>query len=261
MRIEPAPLPMGAANVSTVPFEVCQRLLREVLAHRGCLEVSGLGGTGKTHAVDYFFAHSDRDVVKIHLENRVKGYTFLRRVVALLGGDAKGDGPALMAELRELCKGRRVYIYVDEADLLNMDSLRQIRYLRDQRDLHIAWVLVGSDFRKAYRLVPELWSRVTRRVSFDPMIGAGLLVTLAAFHPFLADADPALLLRIDAEHCQGNWRVWSVTLNTLLDYAKRMGLTTLTEDLAAAALGVSVDHHRATPGLAAIRAQRPRKAA
>ena len=252
-RVERAPLPAGASLVETVPYRLTQRLLREVLGHRGCLEVSGPGGCGKTFAVDAHFERAEVDVVKVHLYAAVHGYGFVRRLIAELGGDPVGDAEGLMAALREAVGTRRVYVYVDEADNLNTDSLRVIRYLRDQRDLWIAFVLVGSSFQKAYRRVPELDTRVTRRVNFAPLAGRALADTLAAYHPFLATAEPDLIRRIDAEHCKGNWRSWSTMLETLLEYAARVGETALTPQLAAAALGVTVDVARAARGTRARR--------
>ena len=250
MSIERSPLPEGATLVETIPYQLTRRLLREILPRRGALEVTGRGGTGKTFTVDDYFARNPAlDLVKIHLEAKVRGNGFLRRLVEELGGkpDPSWDGQRLMKELRALVGPRRLYVYVDEADLLNRDSLRQIRYLRDQRDLHIAWVLVGTTFANAYRLVPELWSRVTRRVTFDSLAGDALTGALAAYHPFLAAADPAILARIDEEHCQGNWRVWSEVLPDLLDYAARLETDGLTTAVAAAVLGVTVDRNRAKP--------------
>ena len=247
MKIERAPLPDGANLVPTVPFTMAQRMLVEIMDERGCLEVTGEGGLGKTFCADSFFAEHDSDVVKIHLEGKVHGYGFLRRLVIGLGGVAgpEDSGQTLMTALRAAVGSRRVYVYVDEANLLNVESLRQIRYLRDQRDIHIAFVLVGTDFRQAYRGVPELWSRVTRRIAFDRLEGATLLAALAAYHPFLATADKDLLLRIDSEHCRGNWRVWSSVLPVLIDRANRIGSPVLTVEVASAVLGVMVDRRRA----------------
>lgn len=257
MDVERAPLRAGACLVATVPYQLTHRLLGEVMEHRGCLIVQGEGGTGKTFAVDDYFVRHKCDVVKIHLENKANGYGFLRRLVEKLGGTPWGDGEQLMEELRDAVRGRHVFVYIDEADLLNRDSLRQIRYLRDQRDLHIAFVLVGSNFREAYAKVPELWSRVTRRVPFGPLSTETLAVTLAAFHPLLASADADLLLRIDREHCHGLWRVWATVLDALVDYAERMKIETLTPAVAQAVLGVSIDPAR----LAKPRGSRPRPTA
>lgn len=261
---EPEPLPTGASIVHTPWYDLTHRLLREVMQHRGCLQVQGPGGVGKTRTVDDFFTGGDHDVVKLHLESRPKGYAFLRRLVVALGGSEHGDAEALMGQLRAVVGTRRVYVYIDEADLLSRDSLRQIRYLRDQRDLHIAFVLVGSDFREAFKLVPELWSRITRRVTFEPLSADTLVRTLAAYHPFLAGADADLLKAIDEQHCRGIFRVWSVTLAALLDYADRMAATALTEAVAKAVLGVVVDRARAKrPRAKAIKGTKghPRKAA
>jgi DNA transposition AAA+ family ATPase len=271
--IERAPLPDGASVVETVPYRLTQRVLAEIEDRRGCAEITGLGGTGKTFAVDDFFTrHAEIEVTKIHLEDRVKGHGFLRRLIAELmverdprldDADASDlvdpalNGRQLMRRLRSVVGARHVYVYVDEADLLNRDSLRQIRYLRDQRDIHIAWVLVGTNFAEAYRLVPELWSRVNRRVCFDPLPSDALTTTLAAYHPFFAAADPHLLAAIDAEHCRGNWRVWSEVFLDLVDYAARMHAAGLTAEVAAAVLGVTVDRHRSRPPRGSA-ARRPR---
>ena len=258
MKLAPTPLPEGAAIVQTLPFIATHRLLPDLLDRRSAVEISGEPGTGKTCAVDEYFARVDVDLEKIHLAGRTTGYGFLRRLVRGLGGKPEpgDDAEELMVKLREVTKGRRIYVYVDEADLLNVQSLRQIRFIRDQRDIHIAWVLVGSNFERAYKVCPELRSRIPFRVCFDLPEGEEWLSQLAGYHPFLASADPALLLKIDREHCHGNWRVWSETLITLLDYAERQGMTTLTARLASQVLGVSAARRRTPKGSSA---QRPRR--
>lgn len=253
MKLAQTPVPDGATVVRTLPFVATHQLLADLLDRRGGLEISGEPGSGKTFAVDAYFASVDVDLVKIHLASRPTGYGFLRKLVLELGGDPArdDDGDDLMAHLRAVTNGRRLYAYVDEADLLNVQSLRQIRYIRDQRDIYLAWVLVGSDFQRAYKVCPELRSRLAWRVCFDPAEGDELLAQLAGYHPFLAGADPALLLRIDREHCRGNWRLWSETLITLLDYAERQELATLTETLASQVLGISAGRPRKPKGSAA----------
>jgi len=248
VKLDPTPIPDGAAIVRTLPFTVTHKLISDLLPRRGAVEVSGGPGCGKTKAVDEFFASNDVVFVKIHLVSRLTGYGFLRKLISELGGDPRGDGDELIAELRRLVDGRCLYVYIDEADLLNVHSLRQIRYLLDQRDIHIAWVLVGSNFERAYKVCPELRSRVSFRVCFDPLAEAELVAHLAQFHPFLASGESDLLLRIDRQHCHGNWRVWSETLITLLDYAERQGITTLTQALAGQVLGVSAARPRKRRG-------------
>ncbi len=247
--VVPAPLPAGAEFVETPATALAHRFLEEAARHAGMLEIAGEGGTGKTQAVDRWFAARRPEVVKIHLENRAKGYEFLRRLVTGLGGRADGDGVALMAQLEAVVGDRMVYVFVDEADLLNRDSLRQVRYLRDQAvravdPLRLVFVLVGNNFRPAYALVPELYSRVTHRVSFDPLEGAPLVTALRAYHPLLAGADELLLLQIDREFCHGVWRLWANTLVKLIDYCARLRVSTRTAEAAAAALGASIGSTR-----------------
>jgi DNA transposition AAA+ family ATPase len=263
MKLKRAPLPPGATLVKTPPYLLTQRAIRELGRERGALTVSGSPGTGKTFTVDDYFAAHDSDVIKIHIPGTDRGYAFLRRVVRRLGGVDSGDVDDLLAELTETVGDRRLLIYVDEAHRLNIDSLRQICFIRDQVDLDVSFILVGSDFRRAYRIVPELWSRVTHRTSFDPLEGDALVAALAAFHPFLRDADPSLLRRIDEQHCRGNWRVWTLTLEKLQSRARALK-SGLTEQVAAAALGTSVDVQRAPArptGTPARQGQRRKKAA
>lgn len=244
MNIDRAPLPPGAALVETPPFLLTHRAIRELKRERGALTVSGTPGAGKTFAVDDHFASNEYDVIKIHIPGTDRGYAFLRRVVRTLGRDDTGDVDVLLERLVEAVGTRKLFVYIDEAHRLNIDSLRQICFILDLRELCVSFILVGSDFRKAYRTVPELWSRVTHRTSFDPLTGQALLAALAAFHPYLRDADPTLLLRIDDQHCRGNWRVWTETLKKLQDRS-RAYKSGLTEQVAAAVLGISVDVQRA----------------
>jgi DNA transposition AAA+ family ATPase len=263
MKLKRAPLPPGATLVETPPYLLTHRAIRELARERGALTVSGTPGAGKTFTVDDYFSSNDCDVIKIHIPGTDRGYAFLRRLVRRLGGSDVGDVDELLEELVKVVGPRKLIIYVDEAHRLNIDSLRQICFIRDDEDLAVSFVLVGSDFRKAYRTVPELWSRVTHRTSFDPLTGQALLLALAAFHPFLRDADPSLLLRIDEQHCRGNWRVWTETLKKLQSRSRAFK-TGLTEQVAAAVLGISIDVQRspARPaGTPARQGQRRKKVA
>ena len=263
MKLKRAALPLGATLVATPPYLLTHRAISELLSERGALTVSGTPGAGKTFTVDDYFASHDCDIIKIHIPGTDRGYAFLRRVVRALKGSDAGDVDALLKELAAKVGTRKLIIYVDEAHRLNIDSLRQICFIRDEEDLAVSFILVGSDFRQVYRTVPELWSRVTHRTSFDPFTGQALLHALAAFHPFLRDADPSLLLRIDNQHCRGNWRVWTDTLKKLQSRARAFQ-TGLTEQVAAAVLGISVDVQRSPTrptGTPARQGQRRKKVA
>jgi type II secretory pathway predicted ATPase ExeA len=247
MFVSPAPLPDGAQPVATVTFDRVQQFAGEVVEHRGFLEVSGRPGHGKTYAVDTFCASAGAlgiDVVKFSLASRAKGYSVVRTILRDLGASDTGDGDALERRIVQVMNAypRDLLLYGDEADLINRDGLRVLRLLRDSRDennhlLRFGLVLVGSDFRAAYRLAPELESRVTRRVKFGPIEDKRLVATIRNFHPLYQDVSADLIRRIDGEHCHGEWRQWRTVTDTCLTYMRDSGETQFTMERLSAALG------------------------
>lgn len=248
--VEPEALPDGAAQVETIYFALVHRFCDEILDHHGILKIWGKPGRGKTRAVDDYCKTTDAElVVKLHLASKARGNAILRELCEGLHESTAGDGLALIETATEALWGRRVLIYIDEADQSNRDGLRHLRFIYDARDVKnlalglpprkmlFGIVLVGNDFHLNERLAPELFSRVTRRVEFKPLEGKALLDALRVYHPLFAGADETLLKTIDREQCKGEWRAWRLLLETYVEYAGRIGVTTLVRDVVAQALG------------------------
>ena len=249
-----ARLPAGAAIVMTEPLELAHALLRRVVesATPDILQVVGPPGAGKTTAVDQWCEmNTDVEVVRIALGDLAKGYEVLRELLEMLGYRTDGDGLALRQRAVEALRDRRVLIYIDEADMMNRAALRQFRYLYDyserRRDaagrmvrhwpLRFGLVLVGSDFSTAWRLAPDLRSRVDYNVRFGRIPAAELKSVLRTYHPVFAKTPASLLRAIDAERCAGAWRAWRKILGQIL--ADSPDAILITDNMAARVLGVS----------------------
>jgi len=202
----------GAVPVVTAPFALVQRFCGEVVEIGGILTASGPGGAGKTYAVSYWSDRASVPVIRLHLGDRIRGNELLRTILAKLGEPTDGNGAILLERVRAALADRRLVIFVDEANLLNREALRQLRYLHDQRDARFALVFTGVDFDEAFAGVPEFASRVARRVTFGPLTGAALLTTLAANHGVFAATETGVLQAIDAQYAKGLWRHWENVL-------------------------------------------------
>jgi DNA transposition AAA+ family ATPase len=226
---------LGAAVVRTDPFELTQRFGEQVLAFAGILLLMGEPGTGKTFAATTFCRAADVPVLFLHLADTVRGHDVLRDLLEQLGLASGGGGRALLERAREALLGRRLVILVDEAHQLNREALRQLRYLFDQPGMRFALILTGSDFSKAFGLVPEFESRVARCVHFSPLKGRALIEVLREHHPIFAASDPAVLRAIDRQHCRGLWREWDHVLRDAAGYGAT-ATDGITSDVAQAVL-------------------------
>lgn len=239
------PLPPGGQLIRTTSFQLVQELGLVVFKSHGMLVVEGISGAGKTVSVEYLLAQLPAECVTLHLANRARGNEVATGLAELLGArNLAPGGRAAQKALKALLQGRNVVIFVDEADRLNADGLRCLRYLWDQPGRSWCLLLVGVDFDKAFSLVPELGNRQTRYAPFDKLAGASLVKALKTLHPLFAKTDEAVLMAIDKSSCHGVLISWRILLEALLSEG------------ADPTTGVTLEF--ATPVLAKI-ARRPKK--
>ena len=72
-------------------------------------------------------------------------------------------------------------------------------------------MLVGPGVSRAVAQVPELDSRVSRRIVVKELTGKQMLELLPQLHPTLKDTEPAVLTSL-AESARGNLRQWARVL-------------------------------------------------
>ena len=238
-------LPVGGRLIRTTSFQLVQELGRVVFDIHGMLVVEGTSGAGKTTAVEHLLATLPAECVTVHLGNLAEGYELARDLAELLGArNLAPGGRAVRRALKALLKDRNVVIFVDDADRLDTDGLRCLRFLWDQPGRTWCLILAGSDFDKAFTLVPELANRQGRYAPFDPLTGATLVKALQTLHPLFAKTDEAVLKAMDAASCHGVLVRWTILLAALL------------RDGADPKVGVTLDF--ALPVMAKI-GRRPRK--
>lgn len=211
-----APRP-GATTVRTTPFELTQRFGEQVLSFAGILLLQGPAGTGKTFAAKTMCSGLDVPIAFLHLADTARGHAVLRVYLDELGEPSEATGRVLLQRAREALAGRRLVVFVDEAHLLNQEALRQIRYLFDHRDA-VRARHDGGGLHGCLRARPELESRVSRRVTFAPLMGPELLRSLTAFHPILKATDVAILTDLDRRLCKGVWRTWDMVVRDAIGY-------------------------------------------
>lgn len=224
----------GTSAVETVHFQLVQHLCDQVLALAGILLVRGPGGSGKTYAVTYWTDRASVPVVFLHLLKRTSDTAMLRAILSKLDQPTDGTGEILGQRASGALVGRELVIFVDEANLLNLEALRTLRYLHDQKQARFALVMTGVDFGRPFAGIPEFSSRLKREVRFEPLTGSVLMTALAATHPTLAKTDRQILRAIDRQYAHGLWRHWA----NVLEYALTAGATPDTGITAAIARGM-----------------------
>lgn len=103
---------------------------------------------------------------------------------------------------------RHPVLVVDEAQNLSYSWHQELRSMFDAA----RFTLVISGAEGAVTTLKRdsaLWNRFCEKVFFEPLAGQELFSALAAFHPLLANTDPALLADIDAEDCHSVFRDWA----------------------------------------------------
>lgn len=211
------PLPQGGRLVRTASFQLVQELGRVVYDIHGMLVVEGTSGAGKTTAIERLLSTLPCESVIVHLGNQAEGYELGRDLAELLGARNLAPGSrAVRRALKALLWGRNVVIFVDDADRLDTDGLRLLRFLWDQPGRTWCLILAGSDFDRAFTLVPELANRQGRYAPFDPLTGTTLVKALQSLHPLFAQTDETVLKAMDASACHGVLVRWTILLAALL---------------------------------------------
>ena len=212
------PLPMGASLIRTTSFQLVQEQGLVVFKNHGMLVVEGISGAGKTVSVEYLLSTLPAECVTLHLGNLARGNEVATDLAELLDAEKLGtSGKALRKALKRALKGRNVVIFVDEADRLNADGLRCLRYLWDQPGRTWCLILVGRDFDRAFDLVPEIANRQRRYAPFDKLTGEPLIKALKNLHPLFANTNESVLTEIDASSCHGVLVSWTIVLEALLE--------------------------------------------
>lgn len=202
-------MPPGSSHVRTRVFDLAQTALATGVQLQEVVGIFGDPGTGKTHAIEYFFEHNAQDHAIITASARPQAKEIFEEILIGLEGHYD-DAPARM--LRRRCitvlAERHPVLVVDEAQNLGYGWHQELRSMFDAARFTL--VISGAEGAvKTLKRDAALWNRFCEKVFFAPLAGQELLNALAAFHPLLARTDPQLLLDVDAEDCHGVFRDWA----------------------------------------------------
>jgi hypothetical protein len=217
-RSTPQP-PDGTAHVELPAFKKTQVLAPQAAEAGAVAGFFGQPGTGKTYALDHYVRHSPLPHVWITAAPQpTKKEIFEELIFQLEGVEAKGSARQLRRDCQQLLATERRVIVVDEAQYLSTLWLQQLRTLHDDGRGRWALFLVGGvGTGDTIDRHPELGSRLSYKVEFEPLSDDQLLAALNAYHPVFANTPDDILLRIDDRPgFGGNFRGWTTFLRNAL---------------------------------------------
>jgi DNA transposition AAA+ family ATPase len=127
-------------------------------------------------------------------------------------------------------------IVVDETQRLNHEALEYLRHLHDDPRTNFGMLLIGGyGCWEVIARYPMLESRILVRVRFEPLTVKETLRAMPGYHRIYQTADMELLARIHNECTHGVFRAWAAFTVIAVDLCERLGLETVTEEVAEAA--------------------------
>lgn len=216
----PLHLPGADGNVVETPLLAGLRgAVTQMAPLGGVVGVDGPAGTGKTFSVDEATGSLEMPVWAVATSDRPRGKQTITAIYeAILGTrpPTRTSSYELQDDVRQLLSDTACGLVVDEAQNLDRESLRMIRWLHDHRATSFFLVLVGCGIRRHIaRLTPELDSRVGRWLTSGQIPGPQLRPLLDQYHPIFARTDEKVLLTL-YEAVGGNFRMWASILETAL---------------------------------------------
>jgi len=199
-----AGLDAAAQTVRTSAFRKTQALAKAAADLGEIASFTGDPGLGKTFAVDYFVNNQPREWLWLDMPPRPQPKELLVRLMRELVGNVDSKLPAydLADDLIDVLKATPRIIVIDEAQNLDRKGLNQLRWLHDQRADWALFFVGGVGCNERLSASPELASRVGRKVRFTPLEGDELVAVLGEYHPLYANAERALLERINKTYAK-----------------------------------------------------------
>ena len=204
----------GAATIPTPGLREIQHAVKQLYDSGGIVLVDGNPGVGKTFGTKQVLAQLGVRVHWADMPDTPKGKEANARIFTAVTGrrpPMRMTEYALTDETVDVLDGLKAVLVVDEAQNMTKSALRQLRYLHDRPTTKALVVLLGPGVVKVVTQVPELDSRVARRVNVKELTGAELRELLPQLHPALEAMSEPVRVQL-AEYARGNLRRWARVL-------------------------------------------------
>ena len=204
----------GASTVETPGLRKIRLAVTELFEEGGVVVVDGKPGVGKTFGTRQVLSNSGVKVCWADMPDTPKGKEANARVFTAVTGSrppGRMTEYALTEETVDVLSELKCALVIDEAQNMTTSALRQIRYLYDRPRTTALFILIGSGAISKVSHVPELDSRVSRRVHVKELEGAELRCLLPELHPMFANTTPEVLTQL-TNHARGNLRHWARVL-------------------------------------------------
>jgi Cdc6-like AAA superfamily ATPase len=211
----------SASLVKTTRLQQVAAGMSSLFDHGGVIILDGPPGLGKTAATKVLGRRLDMEKRLLAMPNRPKGKETTARILTALSGQRANMRLSefeLLEDIVAWVSDRPVLLAIDEAQHLNRESFRQLRYLQDHDQTNLLLVFVGVNVsREMQRLCPELLNRVQRTIKFVPYSKPEMVAFLRDYHPLYTNTSPdvyPLLLK----EIKGNLRNAAKLLSAALDF-------------------------------------------
>lgn len=207
----------GAATIKTPGLREIQHAVTQLYECGGIVLIDGKPGVGKTFGTKHVLSQLGVRVHWADMPDTPKGKEANARIFTAVTGrrpPMRMTEYALTDETVDVLDGLKAVLVVDEAQNMTKSALRQLRYLHDRPTTKALMVLLGPGVVNVVTQVPELDSRVARRVHVKELTGAQLRDLLPQLHPTLAAMSEAVRVQL-AEYARGNLRQWARVLEVV----------------------------------------------
>lgn len=220
MNIHPTRLLISGAAPALPPTVASTRYLERAqlaftlaVRQKAMLLLDGPPGTGKSTTAAACVAQAAGAGVPtayLAIPERPSPTDLLRLIIeALAGVPGVGSKHEMENEVRALLSAFGGVLVVDEVQNLQRSGLQELRYLHDDGQTNVTFLLVGWQAEAVIRAHPDLDSRIRYRVPFQPINRADVPGIVRQLHPVVAEADEHLLWAVDDRYGHGILRQWS----------------------------------------------------
>jgi DNA transposition AAA+ family ATPase len=211
-----------ANTIQTPGLREIRVAVTQLFTDGGIILVDGKPGVGKTFATKSVLAELEVPVHWVDMPDTPRGKEANARIFTAVTGHrppGRMTEFALTEETVDVLDGLKAILAIDEAQNMTASALRQIRYLHDRPSTRALLVLVGPGVGRAVEKVPELDSRVSRRIQMSNLNTSQMMQLLPLLHTTLSMTSPTILASL-AETARGNLRQWA----RVLEVARHLGV-------------------------------------